>query len=914
MKKVLYFTAGIGWFFVPLATEASIQIPYFNVTVIENSVGGDAVFNFQLNAYNPVLYDSQSFQIETKNGSGSYTASTAVGVGSRIVLTESREKGWSNSGIVCASDNPQVVVSPAGNSVTIYPAPYSSVTCTFTNTKQIAKTPVLFVPGILGTEMKKGDDLLWVDLGKLATNFSGDDFMDPLTFNAALRPTDINVTTANVLSKKGFSIFTFDYSDGLVNEFKNQGYAEGTSSDAALFTFPYDWRYGVSGVYSTGSTTADFLRQKIEDIRAQTGSDKVDVIAHSTGGLLVKKYVAEHPGDHHIGKIVFVGVPNLGAPKAVKVLLQGDNFKVPFLSDSEMKKIAQNLPVSYDLVPSRSYVNKNGGFVSVADQASGAPVIRTLDYDATGDFLVTDHGLNQAGWNGAEALHTDSFDSFDVRTLGIDAYNIVGCKSGTVGRLTESRGTNGTTLTPQEVAGDGTVPMESAGSIVADAGRTFYALKADHGKMPSAEGIRQEIVNIIAGTTLPVGGVITEGALAAAPDRCKLSGHLFGLFSPAAIEVIDGNGNRSGIASDGSIENDIPGASYEVWGEHTFVFVPTDENQTYAINLKGTGAGTFTLKDETIVNDAVEQAAVFSNLPVAPGLAGAVRLGATTALSFDANGDGVPEAISPSAIISGKQTADLVPPLSKAALSGLSGEPGFYRSDVGIVLSAVDPAVAGHEDETSGVLATKYSLDGGGYRPYDAAQPITASGEGTHTLSFFSTDRAGNNEPAQALSFVIDKTPPELAARFDPAAEDLAFTGTDAGATGAVAVPAAVAYDDDAVTATDRAGNTATLALRKRDEKRRLKAEFVSLRYNGIPSTLPKNSLDFSWLFDRKGALALLVQHARSKDFSVSAVYGKGRTVIAGRGVSGKTSKIADGLALLQVATDKGVLRWSFSD
>jgi triacylglycerol esterase/lipase EstA (alpha/beta hydrolase family) len=41
------------------------------------------------------------------------------------------------------------------------------------------------------------------------------------------------------------------------------------------------------------------LAKKIQDIMAQTGSDKVDVVAHSMGGLIVKKYVMDNPTTNH---------------------------------------------------------------------------------------------------------------------------------------------------------------------------------------------------------------------------------------------------------------------------------------------------------------------------------------------------------------------------------------------------------------------------------------------------------------------------------------------------------------------------------------------------------------------------------------------------------------------------------------
>jgi hypothetical protein len=113
-----------------------------------------------------------------------------------------------------------------------------------------AKTPVLFVPGVLGTELENNQGKLWLDLEKNFSDF-GDDFMDPLSFTKLLGPTDPSVKHLDVIAKKAFSVFAFDYSEGLTNEFLNQGYITGTSSNSTFFTFPYDWRYGAEGVIET---------------------------------------------------------------------------------------------------------------------------------------------------------------------------------------------------------------------------------------------------------------------------------------------------------------------------------------------------------------------------------------------------------------------------------------------------------------------------------------------------------------------------------------------------------------------------------------------------------------------------------------------------------------------------------------
>jgi len=517
------------------------------------------------------------------------------------------------------------------------------------------KTPVLIVPGILGTDITKGSEKLWLDLGHNFTDV-GDQFMDPLQLNADLTPSDTGLTLGGVVSRETVDVglgklSIFDYTDGLIKEFKDQGYVEGTD----LFTFPYDWRYGVSGVFSNGQTNVDLLRQKIADIAAQTGSSKVDVVAHSTGGLLVKKGVADHPSDHHIGKAVFVGVPNAGAPKAAKVLLSGDSFGVPWLADSEMQKIAKNLPVAYDLLPSLQYVTTKGSYVKIVDQGLWGSSSRDLDFGQTTDFLLTDHQLNTLTSNGSQALHTASFDNFDMRTAGVDLYSINGCKSGTIGNIIERRQKDifGNLLVsydqPQQTSGDGTVPLESATNLPIDAGHVYYALKADHGKMPSQNGIRQKIVNLLSGSQLSVGsGLMTQDI-----SQCKLHGKAISIYSPVAIQVTDALGNRAGVAADGSVENSIPGANFEIMGEHKFVYLPDDEGQTYTIALKGSGDGTFTLQNQNIANDQVTQTEVFTDLSVTTALLGQVQMSsASTTLSLDDNGDGIiDQIVQPTAVV-----------------------------------------------------------------------------------------------------------------------------------------------------------------------------------------------------------------------------------------------------------------------
>ena len=136
-------------------------------------------------------------------------------------------------------------------------------------------------------------------------------------------------------------------------------------------------------------------------------------------------------------------------------------------------------------------------------------------------------------------------------------------------------------------------------------------------------------------------------------SQCKLHGKAISIYSPVAIQVTDALGNRAGVAADGSVENSIPGANFEIMGEHKFVYLPDDEGQTDTIALKGSGDGTFTLQNQNIANDQVTQTEVFADLSVTTALLGQVQMSsASTTLSLDDNGDGIiDQIVQPTAVV-----------------------------------------------------------------------------------------------------------------------------------------------------------------------------------------------------------------------------------------------------------------------
>ncbi|GAB7025284.1 OmpL47-type beta-barrel domain-containing protein [Geotalea toluenoxydans] len=73
----------------------------------------------------------------------------------------------------------------------------------------------------------------------------------------------------------------------------------------------------------------------------------------------------------------------------------------------------------------------------------------------------------------------------------------------------------------------------------------------------------------------------------------------------------------------------------------------------------------------------------------------------------------------------------------------------FVKSSTLFTLSATD--------DLSGVAATQYRVDGGEWTPY---APFTIATEGTHAVSYRSSDNVGNSETEKSLVVIIDNTPP----------------------------------------------------------------------------------------------------------------------------------------------------------
>lgn len=396
---------------------------------------------------------------------------------------------------------------------------------------RIRNRPVIVVPGILGSEQKDG---VWV--------------MDPI----------------------------LHVYDNLLDTFRANGYIDGVD----LFPFPYQWR-------QSNVITAIQLKNRINYAKAICGCDKVNIVAHSMGGLVARQYIESDNFQSDVDQLIFLGTPHLGAPNAYLMVEGGEmgpgviDILTKFIFSREAKKL---------------------GFANIFDYVNYSPILSVQQLLPIFDYLV-DVPASQLrqypnNYPGNTFLEDINNNVSKLISSKINITNFVGSLTQD-NTISEIRVVNpplalfplwrhGYPLNYDDFfgdrgiiygAGDKTVPLSSANFISS----SIKVLNAEHTDLPTeAEG---GILSILTGLEKPILDTQTK-----IPNLGIL---IIKILSPADIVVIAPDGKRIGKDFATSQEvNEIDGAFYSGFAtDDEYVTIPNPIDGQYRVETQGTGNG-----------------------------------------------------------------------------------------------------------------------------------------------------------------------------------------------------------------------------------------------------------------------------------------------------------------------------------
>ncbi|MEI8104137.1 MAG: hypothetical protein WCG84_04535, partial [Candidatus Moraniibacteriota bacterium] len=496
--------------------------------------------------------------------------------------------------------------------------------------------------------------------------------------------------------------------DDLIATFEKNGY----KLDENLFLLPYNWR-------ASNVDTAKLLKAKITEIKTQTHWPKVDVVAHSMGGIVAREYIEGTEYANDVDQLVLLGSPNRGAPKGY-LIWDGGSY------GSGMDGFFINFALSLEA--------QENGYADLFDYVRRGPILSARE------LLPIDNYLKDSSSGNMRTYYTDSYprntllealntpEALVKLDASVQVTNVVG-DTGSDGTLTtlkvgkpsihllddhsaptvwehgEPDGYNNLTGDHGLVwgAGDGTVPDASVRSIPAI---DTVEVSADHSSLPTAA--RMQVYQTLTGA-LPTHDIKEESKIDA----------ILGFFvhSPVDIVVVAPDGKQIGKNFvTGKTVNEIPHAFYTGVDTKTeFVTILNPQAGKYMVKTQGTGNGDFRVESVNIsqgdtANEAEESTVNFTGTTTKDQ-----EQAFALVLNDDKTVTGVAE--------------DTLAPTTTASITGTQGKNGWYTSDVTITLTATD------NENGSGVDSTQYSLDNGTtWNAY--TQPIEVTQEGITKIQY----------------------------------------------------------------------------------------------------------------------------------------------------------------------------------
>ncbi len=545
-----------------------------------------------------------------------------------------------------------------------------TITLTKASPEPVVASSVLFLPGIQASRLYT-DGLLGTEDQLWESNSNGD--------VAQLEMTEDGLSVNDIYTKDVVAeIF------GVLNVYKTfismlEDMKESEEIKDYL-PFPYDWRYDVRELVDNGTKYDTGVRSAIDEIEklASTSfSGKVTIIAHSNGGLFAKALMIkleERGIAHLVDKVIFIGTPQLGTPKAIGAILHGygQQYAGGLISDDETARdVIRNMPGTYALLPSEAYFEEVMGSVVTNDdlpQTAYLDPYNNIDtYTGLVDFMLDVQNTREDDVSiqvpntsnaglllSARDLHRQldtwvapsSTQVFEIAGVGIATikgfeYKSFPCSIDVAGLLCLGGGYS-KPFPITTVYGDETVVATSAVAYKGDKFTAYVDLfeegvgilrsRFEHANLTESPTVKEYTQSI-----LKFG--YQNDTLNIPEDYIEVTRRytIAGVHSPVDLLVIDSIGKKLGIES-GVYYEEIFGAQYIELADSRYVILPEGQ---YEISLSGYATGTFSVTLETVSGERTETIGGVFGASTSPSMIGRFTIndGLAGRLLVDLNGD-----------------------------------------------------------------------------------------------------------------------------------------------------------------------------------------------------------------------------------------------------------------------------------
>jgi len=340
---------------------------------------------------------------------------------------------------------------------------------------------IVFVPGIMGTVLKRDNVTLWDtsistllrDLGKFTAFTEQLRLPEGLGDNAPGLPSALTVGPL----VGGWHVWPGKWIGGGYREFE-KWLCGRFPADGRVVSFGYDWRLSIR---FTAGLLKEFTRKALDDWRRASGQPdaKVVLVCHSMGGLIARHYVNALGDEQTTARIITLGTPYTGSVNAVRSL----SGSVPLVPE-RLTRTMLTFPSVRQLLPTFRCVRTSTGMEAIG--AEGLP-------DITADMVMDAFKLRAEGAPRPDGPPVHVLGGYRHSTLAgvharpdraLDFYN-------TWLEVDDGR------TTEVELGGDGTVPRFAAvpSEWSEDAAAVFRASR--HSQLVNNDVLRERIADTV---------------------------------------------------------------------------------------------------------------------------------------------------------------------------------------------------------------------------------------------------------------------------------------------------------------------------------------------------------------------------------------------------------------------------------